>query len=161
MSDDSEDTKVGYGRPPKANRFRPGQSGNPKGRPKAAKNFRTAISEELNGIVPVSVNGRRRKITRFQVIAKQMVNRAVNGDTKVLPILLSETRHHEREAENAPPPPQASPEDQAVLDGLLDRLRLFDAARSTSPAAKQEQPTSTDPNTPTDPKEEDNDGSKT
>lgn len=32
------DYEVGYGKPPKATRFKPGQSGNPKGRPKGAKN---------------------------------------------------------------------------------------------------------------------------
>lgn len=37
MSDMSGDFKVGYGKPPIANRFRKGQSGNSKGRPKGAK----------------------------------------------------------------------------------------------------------------------------
>ena len=30
--------EVGYGKPPAKTRFRPGQSGNPKGRPKGSKN---------------------------------------------------------------------------------------------------------------------------
>ena len=38
---------VGYGRPPEATRFKPGQSGNPKGRPKGSKNLRTLFAEEL------------------------------------------------------------------------------------------------------------------
>lgn len=37
---------VGYARPPAASRFKPGQSGNPKGRPKGAKNKRPALNEE-------------------------------------------------------------------------------------------------------------------
>ena len=32
------DHKVGYGKPPKAHQWRPGQSGNPKGRPKGSRN---------------------------------------------------------------------------------------------------------------------------
>lgn len=38
--------EVGYGKPPKATRFKPGQSGNPRGRPKGAKNRKPALHEE-------------------------------------------------------------------------------------------------------------------
>lgn len=38
--------EVGYAKPPEATRFRPGQSGNPRGRPKGAKNRRPALHEE-------------------------------------------------------------------------------------------------------------------
>ncbi|MDF0596868.1 DUF5681 domain-containing protein [Psychromarinibacter halotolerans] len=37
---------VGYGKPPKDTRFKPGQSGNPRGRPKGAKNKHASLSEE-------------------------------------------------------------------------------------------------------------------
>jgi len=129
MSDDPEVSKAGYGRPPTASRFKPGRSGNPKGRPKAAKNFATALSAELNGLVAVTENGKRRKLSRREVIAKQMVSRATNGDLKVLPILFSETRQHEKDAIAATASSELGQEEQVVLDGILDRLRLFDACR--------------------------------
>lgn len=37
---------IGYGRPPKHTQFAPGKSGNPRGRPKGAKNKRPALNEE-------------------------------------------------------------------------------------------------------------------
>lgn len=41
-----DDYEVGYGKPPKATRFKTGQSGNPRGRPKGAKNRKPALHEE-------------------------------------------------------------------------------------------------------------------
>ncbi|SLN12883.1 hypothetical protein ROJ8625_00373 [Roseivivax jejudonensis] len=38
--------EVGYGKPPVSTRFKKGQSGNPKGRPKGAKNKRPGLHEE-------------------------------------------------------------------------------------------------------------------
>ncbi len=38
---------VGYRKPPKHTRFKPGQSGNPRGRPKGTKNLKTDLIEEL------------------------------------------------------------------------------------------------------------------
>ncbi len=38
--------EVGYGKPPVASRFKPGQSGNPRGRPRGAKNKRPGMHEE-------------------------------------------------------------------------------------------------------------------
>lgn len=44
--------EVGYGKPPVETRFAPGRSGNPKGRPRGAKNKRPALNEErLKGII--------------------------------------------------------------------------------------------------------------
>jgi hypothetical protein len=37
---------VGFGKPPSKSRFKPGQSGNPKGRPRGAKNKRRGLAEE-------------------------------------------------------------------------------------------------------------------
>ena len=65
-SDEKDEYRVGYGRPPRHSRFAKGQSGNPMGRPGGAKNFSTLLAEALNELVAVAENGARRKISRCQ-----------------------------------------------------------------------------------------------
>src|SRR5262249_2514390 len=45
---------VGYGNPPQATQFKPGQSGNPGGRPKGSKNFASLIESELNKRIDIA-----------------------------------------------------------------------------------------------------------
>ena len=49
---------VGFGKPPMHTRFKPGQSGNPRGRPKHSRNLKTIIQEVLT---PKDYRSRRRK----------------------------------------------------------------------------------------------------
>src|SRR5438045_1755723 len=77
---DKDSYEVGFGKPPRSRQFKPGQSGNPDGRPRGAKNFATAIEQELVTQIPVTDNGRRRRISKREVIAKHLVNKAASGD---------------------------------------------------------------------------------
>ncbi len=73
---------VGYRKPPQDSRFKKGQSGNPKGRPKESKNWDTLIDKELSARVVVHKDGRRKKISKREAIATQLVNKAVSGDLR-------------------------------------------------------------------------------
>jgi hypothetical protein len=75
---------IGYRRPPPASRFKKGCSGNPKGRPKGAKNFLTLLEQELAQKVVVNENGRRKTITRLQATVKRLVAGAMQGEQKQL-----------------------------------------------------------------------------
>ena len=81
--------RVGYGRPPHATRFRPGQSGNPRGQPKGARNLSTIIAAALSERVAVNENGRRRRITKLEAAVKQLVNRAASGEARATQLLLA------------------------------------------------------------------------
>jgi hypothetical protein len=79
---------VGYGRPPTSSQFQPGQSGNPQGRPKGARNASSMARDALEGTVTVKVKGRRRKMTRRKAAYLRVAERAAAGDAKALDYLL-------------------------------------------------------------------------
>jgi hypothetical protein len=88
MATDGDD-RIGYGRPPKATRFKPGQSGNPKGRPKHARNLKTEFLEELNEIIRVREGDREMKISKQRAFVKALVAAAIKGDMRAANALVS------------------------------------------------------------------------
>lgn len=79
---EDRDDEVGYGRPPRSGQFRKGQSGNPKGRPKATKNVSTMLEEVFFRKIQITENGRRREVTMVEAILRQLVNGAVKGEMR-------------------------------------------------------------------------------
>lgn len=77
---------AGYKKPPKEYRWKKGVSGNPAGRPKNKKNrdIIELMIEELSQEVTIQENGKNRKLTKREVIAKQMVHGAMAGDKKCI-----------------------------------------------------------------------------
>src|SRR3954471_16214722 len=80
--------EVGYGRPPQSSQFKPGRSGNPKGRPKGGKNLSTLAREKLQVKISVREGGRERQMSKAEVGVTKLVNRfAETGDPKFLAAL--------------------------------------------------------------------------
>lgn len=91
MAEDSE-YEVGYGKPPKESRWKPGQSGNPKGRPRKTTILDDLIREELDRMVEVREQGTTKKITKREALAKSLVNAALKDPRlahRLLPLLSS------------------------------------------------------------------------
>ena len=74
--------EVGDRRPPKHSQFKPGVSGNPRGRPKGSINLRTRVTQQLRQPVTVTRNGRPVKMRKGDLIALQIVDTAAKGDLK-------------------------------------------------------------------------------
>ena len=84
----------GYCKPPKHSRFKPGQSGNPRGRPRKNSSIEAMIKRELDQTVKIMEGGRELRITKRAAIIKQFVNRAIKGDAKPLQLMLAHLEKH-------------------------------------------------------------------
>ena len=113
---------VGYCRPPLATRFRPGQSGNPKGRPKGSRNLRTVVAAVAAELVEIKENDRPRRITKLEAAVKQLANRAAQGQERATKNFLDLLDT----LESRPQPPEAESfgeADAAVIAELVRRIR--------------------------------------
>jgi hypothetical protein len=135
--------EVGRGKPPKSTQFAPGKSGNPKGRRKGSRNFATTIQAELKRPVTVTEDGRRKKISKREAVAKQLVNKAAAGDHRAIPVLLNETRPYETDSDGATRESFAlDNEDQLVLENIVKRIR--EGVSSTQSGSGSDAPDSPD-----------------
>jgi hypothetical protein len=142
----SDRYEVGYGKPPQHTRFARGQIGNPKGRPKGSKNFKTLLLAELKTPLPIVENGKRKKITKQGAVVKQLVNKAAAGDPRAMVALLNEIRHLEAgSGDVARPSEPLSQSDEMVMEGILKRIGAS-AGASNDP----EQPSSATPDSASD-----------
>ena len=125
MSDEPSDPgggyKVGYRHPPLATRYRPGTSGNPRGRPKGARNLATVVASTLAERVVVTENGRRKRITKLEAAVKQLVNRAASGEARSMSLLLALVQTSEANALQAEPG-ACSADDALVLREIMRRM---------------------------------------
>jgi len=119
------DYAVGYGKPPRHTGFQKGQSGNPKGRPKGSKNLATLLAEALDEKVQITEDGKRRRVTKRELVIKQLVNKSAAADLRAIKQLTDIVQGVERrsEAASASPPPQAfTAADEEVIAELRKRI---------------------------------------
>jgi hypothetical protein len=76
------DYTVGYGRPPTHSRFKPGKSGNPKGRRKGARNLNAHRRELYLSLVQVRDGDKIKKVPRALAVDVAILNRALRGEPK-------------------------------------------------------------------------------
>lgn len=76
--------KVGPGRPPRHTQFKPGQSGNPAGRPRKERSLLKLIDKELDQELQLTENGEVFRLTKREALAKKMVHDALKGDARAI-----------------------------------------------------------------------------
>jgi hypothetical protein len=114
---------IGYGKPPVATRFKRGQSGNPKGRPKAAKGLGTIVRDTMTQKVAVRTPSGERRISRIEAALHKTVELAMKGNPRALAQLI-------KLYDDAVPEAKSSAGEQVLTEDLtatdlatLDQLR--------------------------------------
>jgi Family of unknown function (DUF5681) len=89
--------EIGYGKPPIGARFRPGVSGNPRGRPKRKPTpFAERIKSVLNAPIEYRERGRTKVATYRELSLKVLVDRAISGDLDAAELVLKIRARAER-----------------------------------------------------------------
>ncbi len=108
-------------RPPEKHRWKPGQSGNPSGRPKGAKSTGKMVMEILDQWISVRVRGKDEKIPfRKGMLLKLADDFMQRGNLKSLAFLL---QLYDAAASSLRASDDVSPEDDAILEVLKTMLQ--------------------------------------
>ncbi|MGA3208395.1 MAG: DUF5681 domain-containing protein [Syntrophales bacterium] len=124
MNDKNGPYEVGYGKPPLHTRFKPGQSGNPKGKPRGAKNLATIVNNAIKERVVVTEKGKRKSASKLEIAVTQLVNKAVMGDHKAMTQLLPLVQIIEGRAEaDAASTPILADVDNMMMANIGERIK--------------------------------------
>jgi hypothetical protein len=126
----SKPYKVGKGRPPLATRWKPGQSGNPKGRPQGARNVSAVLSDVLRQRVAVTENGKTRRMPLLEAMMRRLANDALRGNPVAVKLLLSIVERHAETSEARLHIEDLQSEDQAILARYLGTASRSNAGQS-------------------------------
>jgi len=118
----SDKYSVGYGKPPKQTRFKPGESGNPKGRPKGTKNLATDLNEELAEKIIVTEGGQTLKISKQRAMIKSLLAKALKGDTRAASVLLKLLIDAEHATTQTALADALTADDRAILENFKARV---------------------------------------
>ena len=119
MSDESD---RGYKRPPKSGQFRAGQSGNPRGRPKGARNLKSDLDKILRKRIRIRENGETREISRQEAILLSLFNKAMQGgDVRAANAIVAMVLKLNPAVPADEAPEEVSESDRAIIEDYIKR----------------------------------------
>ena len=124
---DDEDDEVGYGRPPKAHRFRKGRSGNPRGRPKGSRNIGKMLEDVLSKTQVVREDGEVKRLSNAEIMLRQLVTKALKGDLRATSEVVALCQRYGVLGDDAASASVAvEADDRALIQAYLDRAASRD-----------------------------------
>jgi hypothetical protein len=122
--------EVGYARAPVHSRFKKGQSGNPKGRPRGSRSVATILHKILGEKVSVREGDKVRHISKMEAIVRGLSIKAAKGDQNAIKTVFDLAREYAQL--------EARPESGSITIRLVspDESR-WDASRPLKKAADE------------------------
>lgn len=112
------------GQPPDNTKFRPGTSGNPRGRPKGSKNIRTLLMEAANDEISATIRGKTQSISKARAAVLQLATKAASGDLRAMARFIDMIDEIEMRAAAAKPPDfPLSEKDIEVIHAVHERMK--------------------------------------
>jgi hypothetical protein len=123
--------EVGYGRPPAHSRFQPGQSGNPRGRPKGRRNLNTELREVMTQKFTMRSGDTVHSLSLPAAAAFKHGEKAAKGDARSASIVLNLAdkigmfdQDDEKEASSLTDASSTTPVERRPSDWLFENLQL-------------------------------------
>lgn len=148
-----DDYDIGYKKPPRHTRWRKGQSGNKRGRPKkklGISDIERAFDEALGELLAVNDNGTVRKIKKLKALAIQTVNKALKGHHQSANLVMA---HYARRVAGTPEEAGSSStadEFKAELEATFREIATKSQPDATPPSEAKQSGDSEDESGPPD-----------
>lgn len=113
--------EVGYKKPPRDTQFRKGQSGNPKGRPKGTRNFKTDVQAILKKPIRLNKNGRTESVSTQEGMLLRMIDSALKGDARALSQALALAATHNNDEFVNDTAALSNPINESILKNYFER----------------------------------------
>ncbi len=112
---DNHEYEVGYRKPPKRTQFKKGRSGNPKGRPKGRRNFKTDLLDVVNQKVTLREGSSEKRVTTQHAIIRNAAAKAMKADTRAIELVAKWILEHLPEEEEANESEELAPHEKKLL----------------------------------------------
>lgn len=117
------DYPVGRGRPPLHSRFKPGQSGNPKGRKRRRSGEAEIIAKVRDEPIEIILNGRKQRVTVFEAAFRRMMQHTLSkGSVRELLMMMQLCARY-----GALPEDDRAAESKAAAEAVMQKIvDIFD-----------------------------------
>lgn len=113
---------VGYCRPPAEHRFKPGHSGNPKGRPKGSRNIATIVADVLARRIRTKIDGISQRILPTEALVHVVLRKALNGDRHAWETIFRWAEEGEASKERRDAVRSLGEKEEAILRRMQERF---------------------------------------
>ena len=123
-SDHAAHVPVCYRQPPLASRFKPGTSGNAKGRRKGSKNFKTLIKQAMTASISIQEGQTSRRVSKIEGVVLRQLQSALKGNERSAMAAIKMAMLVGLLEDNTPAEASAlGAADEQILEQLLTRHR--------------------------------------